>query len=144
AGREAHALGASQDVLVVKVVERPARSAELLEARHGSGFGGESVGTGLPLAEARGGLRRVVRVRPVQAAINLGHLVAQVADLEVAPHAVVLATARLEVELAEGRRHLLRGAVVAERRVVKIWVEAAVERIGRVAEEEAGEVLHLA
>ena len=129
---------------MVHVIERPARSAELLEARHRSGLGGESVDGSLALAEAGGGLRRIVPVGAVQSTVDLGQLVAQIADLEVAPHPVVFAAARLEVELAQGRRHFLHGAVVAERRVVIIRVDAPEQGIGRLVEEVAEQVLHRA
>ena len=97
-------------------VDRPARSAEFLIARHRSGFGGESVDGDPSLAEAGGGFGPEVYVGSVQAAIDVGQFVAHVADLEVAPHPVILATARFDVELAQGRRHFFHDTVVAERR----------------------------
>jgi len=64
---DAHALGAHQDVLVVQEVERSARSAEFLIARHRSRLGGESIHREPSLAEAGGGFGRVMRVSSIQA-----------------------------------------------------------------------------
>jgi hypothetical protein len=81
-----------------------------------------------------------VRVRAVEPAVDLRELVVHVADLEVAPEAVVVAVRGLHVELAERRGHLLDDAVVAERRVVIIGIDAPEQRLGRLAQEVAEEV----
>ena len=121
---DADALGAPQDVLVAQVVDRPARSPEFLIARHRSGLGGESVEGDPSLAKTGVGFGPVVCIGSVQAAIDVGQFVAHVADPEVAPQPVILATARLGVELAEGRRRFCHDAVVAERWVMVIGIEA--------------------
>src|SRR5881397_489098 len=142
ANLDAHALGARQDVLMVQEVERSARSPEFLIARQRSRFGGEAVHGDPSLAELGGGFGPVVRVGSVQTAVDMGHLVAHVAGVEIAPHPVILATARFEVELAQSRSHFCHDTVVAERRVVVIRIDTPEQRIGRFVEEVAEEVLH--
>ena len=82
----------------------------------------------------------IVQVRAVEPAVDLRELVVHVADLEVAPLAIVLAAPGLDVELAERRRHLLDGAVVAERREVIVGIDAAEQRVRRLVQEVAEEI----
>src|SRR5215472_1338522 len=105
---DAHALRTRQDVLVVHEVERSARSAEFLIARHRSRLGGESIHREPSLAEAGGGCGAIVGVSSIQAAVDLGQFVIQKADLEIAPHPVILAIARFDVERAHGWCHYLQ------------------------------------
>ena len=65
-----------------------------------------------------------MQIGSVKAAIHVGEFVAHVADLEVAPHSVILPTARLDVELAQGRRHFFDDTVVAERGVMVVGINA--------------------
>src|SRR5207245_4948866 len=76
------------------------------------------------LAEAGGGFGRVVRVSSVEASVHVGQLVIQIPDLEIAPHPVILAIARFDVELAHGWRHFLHHTVVAERWVIIVGIDA--------------------
>jgi len=69
---------------VVQEVERSARSAEFLIARHRSRLGGESIHREPSLAEAGGGFGRVMRVSSIQASVHVGQFVIQIADLEIA------------------------------------------------------------
>ena len=80
-------------------------------------------------------------VGTVEPALDQGQLVVHVADLEVAPEGMVLALVQLDEELAQGRRRLLDGAVVAEGRVVVVGIDAPEERVRRLVEEVAEEVL---
>ena len=138
---DTHAFGAAEQVLVMQVVERAAGAAEFLVARHRAGLGRETVEREAPLAEAGRRLGGVVRVGAVEATVDLRQFVAGVAHLEVAPEAVVLALAGLDVELAERRRHFLDHAVVAERRVVVVGIDATEQRVRRLVEEVAEQVL---
>ena len=81
-----------------------------------------------------------MHVRAVEPAVDLRELVVHVADLEVAPLAIVLAAPGLDVELAERRRHLLDRAVVAERREVVVGIDAAKQRVRRLVQEVAEEI----
>ncbi len=87
-------------------------------------MGGESIYREPSLAEAGGGFGRVVRVSSVQASVYVSQLVIQIADLEIAPHPVILAIAGFGVELAQGWRHFLHYTVVAERRVIIVGIDA--------------------
>ena len=106
-------------------------------------------GSAVKPSSAKRGARRssssardsIVQVRAVEPAVDLRELVVHVADLEVAPLAVVLAVPDLHVELAERRRHLLDGAVVAERREVIVGIDAAEQRVRRLVQEVAEEIL---
>ncbi len=138
---DAHALGAGQEVLTLQEVQRAASAAKLLAARDRAGLGREAVDREAPLAEARRALRLVVQLRAVEPAVDLRELVVHVADLEVAPLAVALVAPDLHVELAERRRHLLDRAVVAERREVVVGIDAAEQRVRRLVEEVAEEIL---
>jgi hypothetical protein len=51
-------------------------------------------------------------------------LIAEVADLEITPHPIILAVACFEVELAQGWRHFFHDTVVAESWVVVIGIDA--------------------
>ncbi len=82
-----------------------------------------------------------MQLRAVEPAVDLRELVVHVVDLEVAPLAVALVAPDLRVELAERRRHLLDRAVVAERREVVIGIDAAEQRVRRLIEEVAEEIL---
>src|SRR5262249_1912288 len=111
-----------QDVLVVQEVERSARTTEFLIARHRSRFGGESIHRESSLAEAGGGCGAIVCVSTVQAAVDVGQFIIQVADFEIAPHPVILAMARFYVELAHSWGNFLHYTVVAERGVIIVGV----------------------
>ena len=134
-------VGAGQDVLVAQVVERAAGAAEFVAAGDGAGLGDEAVDHEALLAEAGDRRALVVGVRAVQAAVDVGQRVVRVADLEVAPHGVALVLAQLEVELAEGGRGLLHGAVVTVGGIVVVGVDAAEQRIRRLVHEGAEDVL---
>src|SRR5215469_6369249 len=121
---DAHALRTRQDVLVVQEVERSARSEEFLIARHRSRLGGESIHREPSLAEAGGGRGAIMEISSIQAAVDLGQFVIQIADLEIAPHPIILAIARFDVELAHGWGHFLHDTIVAERRIIIVWIDA--------------------
>ena len=105
-------------------VERPARSPEFLIARERSRLCGEAVHAESSLAESGGGIGPIVQVAPVQAAIDVGQLVAHVAGIEIPPHPVVLTVTRFQVELTQSRRHFCHDTVVAECRVVVLGIDA--------------------
>src|SRR5215470_18262041 len=105
-------------------VERAAGPAECFIAWHRSRLGGEGVHFNSFIAEAGGKFGLVVRVAAVEAAVNLSQFVVSVADLEIAPHSVILATARSDEELAHGGRHFFHYTIVAERRVVIVGIDA--------------------
>jgi len=54
-------------------------------------LGGESIHREPSLAEAGGGCGAIVGVSSVQAAVDVGQFVIQIADLEIAPHSIILA-----------------------------------------------------
>src|SRR5678815_4727884 len=101
-------------------VNGAAGAPEFLIARSCSGLRGEPVEGDAPLSKTRGASGCEVRVGSVKASIDVGQLVLHVADLEISPHAVILATARLDIELAQRRRHFLHDTVVAEGGVMSI------------------------
>ncbi len=123
-------VGTRQDVLASQEIERTTGAAEFLEAGDGAGLGREPVDCIALLAEAGRGFGLVVAIRAVETAVDLGQLVLHVADLEVAPQAVVLTLAQLDVELAHRRRHFLDHRVVAEGRVVVVRIDAPEQRVG--------------
>ena len=125
-----HALGAGEDVLPAQVVERPARAAELLAAGHGAGFGDEAVEHQALLAEVGRRRRLVVKVRAVESTLDLREFVVPVADVEATPERVALRLAQFDVELARGRSALLDRAVVAERGIVVVGIDAPEQVLG--------------
>ena len=138
---DAQPLRALQHVLDTQIVERTTRPAELLAARHGARLGDKAVERDALLAEARRFHALVVGVRAVQTAIDLGQLVGEVADLEVAPHRVILAVVELDEELARGGCTLFDRTVVAERGIEAIRVDAAEQRLGRLVDEILEQIL---
>ena len=130
-----------EDVLLAQEVQRPARAAELLAARDGSGLRREAVDREARLAEAGARVRLIVRIGAVEPAIDLRQLVLHVADLEVAPEAVALVVVDLHVELADRRRRLLDDAVVAEGRIVVVRVDSPEQRVRRLVHEVAEQIL---
>ncbi len=134
---DAHAFRTGENVLPLQEVERAARAAELLAGADRARLGRKHIGHEFLLAELGGRLGLEVEVRAVQAAIDLRQLVVHVADLEVAPLAVVVAVGQAHVELAHAGRHFLDRAVVAECRVVVIGIDAAEQRVGRFLHEVA-------
>ena len=129
---------------MAQVVQRAAGAAELLPAGDGPGLGSEGVEGQALLAEGGGGRRLQVHVGAVQAAVHLSELVVHVADLEVAPHGVVLALAELHVELAVGGCGLGDRAVVTEGRIVIVGIDAAEQGVRRLVEEVREDVLERA
>ena len=109
---------------MVQVVNRSACSPEFLIARRGSRLGGEPVQPEFLLTKAGGVCGREVRVGSKQAAIHVGQFVVHIANLEVAPHPVVLTVIHFHVELAQRRRHLFNDTVVAERRVKPFRIDS--------------------
>jgi len=60
-------------------------------------------------------VRAIVGVSSVQAAVDVGQFVIQIADLK-CPHSIILAVACFGVEFCPGLRHFLHYTIVAERR----------------------------
>ena len=85
--------------------------------------------------------RLIVQVAAVQAAIDVRELVVRVVDLEVAPQRVTLVARQLHVELAERRRDFFHDRVVAERRIVIVRIDAPEQRVGRLVEEVAEQLV---
>ena len=80
-------------------------------------------------------------VGAVQPPIDLRELVVHVADAEAAPLRVVVVLAGTYEKLAQGRSHLLDGAVIAEGRVVVVRVDATEQRLGRLVQEIAEQLV---
>ena len=138
---DAQALRAGQEVLVLEEVERATGAAEFLVAADRAGLRGERIHGVTLVAELRRSARLVVEVRAVQTTVDARQLVVHVGNLEVAPLAEVVILADAHEELAHRGRHFLHGAVVAIRRVVVITVDTTEQRVRRLVQEVAEDVV---